>query len=493
MRWGPFLAVLVLLLGAGPVAAQSPGIIPTPEPQAKPVKKHLKPKAAAVKPAETKPAEKKIAAKRAAPKAATPKAEVPKVAVAAVPAKVEPASDVLAGIPFGERAKIQAALLWSGDYSGAAGDDPILSAIKNYQKRSKAKITGALTPAERAALLTNAKRYEDEFGWRVVVDPATGIRIGLPAKLVPHAHDATRGTRWSSAHGEVQVETFRIKDPALTLGALFEKEKKQPATRKIESSALHDSDFFITGMQGLKMFSVRARARDGEVRGFTMLYDQMMEGIVAPVTGAMASAFAPFPERSAPYAALAKSVEYGTGLVVSPQGHIVTDRKITEGCQVIVAAGFGDADRVAVDRDNGLALLRVYGQHNLSAVALTIDAPKSSELTLVGIADPKEQSGSHKLTEVKARLTDSAAIELRQPMPMAGFSGAAALDPQGRFLGMMEMGNVVLASVDAAAPPVRLVNTATIRDFLAAHRVQQMPTPSADAKVAVVRIICVRK
>lgn len=491
MRWGPFLAVLVLLLGAGSTAAQSPGIIPMPEPQAKPAKKHLKPKAAALKPAETKPAEKKAATKPAARKAATPKPAAPKVAAA--PAKFEPASDALAGIPFGERARIQAALLWSGDYSAATGDDPMLSAIKNYQKRSKGKITGTLTSSERVALLVDAKRYEDEFGWRVVVDPATGIRIGLPAKLVPHAHDAARGTRWSSAHGEVQVETFRIKDPALTLGTLFEKEKKQPATRKIESSALHDSDFFITGMQGLKMFSVHAKARDGEVRGFTMLYDQMMEGIVAPVTGAMASAFSPFPERSAPYAALAKSVEYGTGLVVSPQGYIVTDRKITEGCQVIVAAGLGDADRVAVDRDNGLALLRIYGQHKLSAVALTIDAPKSSELTLVGIADPKEQSGSRQLTEVKARLTDGTAIELHQPMPMAGFSGAAALDSQGQFLGMMEMGNAVLASVDATAPPVRLVKAETIRGFLAGHNIQTAQAQTGDAKASVVRIICVRK
>ena len=498
MRWGPLLVAIALLLGAGPAPAQSPGIIPTPEPQAQPAKKHLKPKAAAVKPAETKPAKKKIAAKPTAPKAAAPKvsapkAAAPKVAIAAAPAKAEPASDALAGIPFGERAKIHAALLWSGDFSATTGDDPMLLAIKNYQRRNKAKITGALTQPERAALLTDAKRYEDEFGWRVVLDPATGIRIGLPAKLVPHAYDAAHGTRWSSAHGEVQVETFRLKDPALTLATLFEKEKKEPATRRIESSTLHDGEFFISGMQGLKMFSVRANARDGEVRGFTLLYDQMMEGIVAPVTARMASAFSPFPERSAPYAALAKSVEYGTGLIVSPQGYIVTDRKLAEGCQVIVAPGLGDADRIADDNDNGLALLRVYGQHKLPAVALTNDAPKSSELTLVGIADPREQSGSRKLTEVKARLADGTAIELRQPMPMAGFSGAATLDPQGRFLGMMEMGNVVLASVDATAPPVRLVNTATIRDFLAAHQVQAAPIPPADAKAAVVRIICVRK
>ena len=73
---------------------------------------------------------------------------------------------------------------------------------------------------------------------------------------------------------------------------------------------------------------------------------------------------------------------------------------------------------------------------------------KSGDLTLVGIPDPKEQEGRRKLTEIKARLADGSGIELRQPVPMAGFSGAAALDAQGRFLGMMEMGNAVLASIE---------------------------------------------
>ncbi len=99
-----------------------------------------------------------------------------------------------------------------------------------------------------------------------------------------------------------------------------------------------DNSFHISGLQGLKIFSVRARARDGEVRGFTMMYDQMMETIVEPVAVAMAHAFTPFPARSAPLAALAKSVEYGTGLIVSPHGHIVTDRRITEACRVIIVA-----------------------------------------------------------------------------------------------------------------------------------------------------------
>ena len=498
MRFAALLAMLVLFVGVGPAHAEdSPAIFnffKQPSDAKPATKKHVRHKAAPAKPAETKPAVAKPAdcqARRSQnrrakirrtqadssevrpyAKPATAKAVAAKPAAPKAAAKTDAAPDVFAGIPRGERLKIQAALLWAGDYTGAAGgDDRMLTAIKNFQKRSKAKVTGVLTPSERAALVAAAKQHEDEFGWSVVADPATGIRIGLPTKLVPHAREAARGTRWSSAHGEVQVETFRIKDDKLKLSALFEREKKEPATRKVETSVLHDDNFFISGMQGLKRFSVRAKVRDGEVRGFTMLYDQAMEGIVAPVMVAMASAFSPFPEHSAPFAALAKSVEYGNGLVVSAQGHIVTDVKLTEGCQVIVAAGLGNADRVAEDKDDGIALLRVYGPRTVSPLALAHDAPKTGELTLVGIPDPREQDGSRKLTEVKARLSDGSAIELRQPVPMAGFSGAAALDAQGRFLGMMEMRNAVLASIEAAVPPVRLVGAETIREFLEAHHV----------------------
>jgi len=402
-----------------------------------------------------------------------------------------------AGIPLDERQKIQSALLWSGDYAGAAsGEDPMLGAIKNYQKRIKSDVTGELTPGERANLVAAARTHEQDYGWTVVADPTTGVRIGLPAKLVPQAHEAARGTRWSSAHGEVQVETFRIKEPGLKLAALFEQEKKEPRTRRIEYSVLRDDGFFISGVQGLKNFSVRATMRDGEVRGFTILFDQAMETIVAPVTVAMASAFSPFPERSAPFAALSKAVEYGNGLVVSERGHIVTDRKLTEGCQVIVAAGLGDADRVADDKGTGLALLRVYAARVTSPLALPETSPQSeatnTDVTLIGVPDPKEQDRASPLMEIKARL-DGNAIELRQPVPMAGLSGAAALDSQGRVLGLTEMRNAVVASSEPAVPPLHLVSAATIRDFLSANHVVPTTTPTSDAKASVVRIICVRK
>jgi hypothetical protein len=493
MRLGGSTVMLAILLGVVPALAQdSPGVIPAPKQStetAKAVRKHSKPKIAAPK----------IAAPRAAARrATTPKIAAPVTVVAKTAAiqvdtaTTESTTDASTGLSDSERLKIQSALLWSGDYTGSiGGEDPFLSAVKNFQKRAKTKVTGILTPTERTNLLTAAKSHEDEYGWTIVTDPSTGVRLGLPAKLVTQVREAARGTRYSSAHGEVQIETFRIKTAEFKPAALFDQEKKEPSTRKVESSVLRDDSFFITGMQGLKKFSVRAYARDGEIRGFTLLFDQMMETIVEPVTAAMVSAFAPFPEHSSPFAAMAKSVEYGNGLIVSDRGHIITDRKLAAGCQVIVAEGIGDADRVADDKDGGLALLRVYGPHKVSPLVLSATTFNKGNVTLVGIPDPKEQNGARKLTEIKARLAENNAIELRQPVPMAGFSGAAAVDAQGQFLGMMQTQNFVLASTASVAPPVRLVTVAAIRDFLAAHDVAPA-TDGSDPKTAVVRIICVR-
>jgi hypothetical protein len=433
----------------------------------------------------------------------TPAPEQPKAAKAApaTPASAPsettktqaaaPATDPLAGIPADEQLKIRQQLYWSGDYGGATeGDDPTTAAIKKFQKRNKAKVTGTLTDDQRADLVAAADRHAEEFGWRVVVDPATGIRMGLPTKLVPNAHDAAHGTRWSSAHDEVSVETFRIKDA--NIAALFEQEKKK-AKRTIERSTLDDDGFYITGMQGLKYFAVRAKRRDGEVRGFTILFDQMMEGIVAPAAVAIASAFAPFPQAPAPIAALDKKVEYGTGLIVSAKGYILTARKVVDGCQVIVADGLGNAERVAEDETHGLALLRIYGADKLAVLPLPRAAPQPGDITLIGIPDPKEQSGAKRLKEIKARLSDDNAIQFQQPVPTAGLPGAAALDAQGHFIGVMETRSFVLASIDPGLPPLRLVPAAIIRNFLAKHHVTPADNAKGDARAAAIRVICVRK
>ena len=393
-----------------------------------------------------------------------------------------------AGMPDDERQRIQSALLWAGDYAGIGQDDPpLIAAVRSYQKRHNAPVTGVLTVKQRAELLAAGDRHHRRFGWRVVIDPATGIRIGLPTRLAPKARVAPHGTRWSSPNGEVQIETFRLEQPDLSLKDLYARERKTPPTRQVLRGTLRDNDFRLNGMQGLRYFDVHAVKRDGEIRGYTLLYDQSMLGIVEPVANAMAAAFAPFPARAMPFAVLDMPVEYGTGLIVGARGAILTNRQLTDGCKIIVVSGFGDADRVAEGKENGLALLRVYGRRKLPVLPLppTRAAANAkaepSKLRLLGIPGPDQQHGGGDIQTITGRLAGSDGIALDHPAPLAGLSGAAVLGPEGQVLGMMQMRKLA---------PVRLAKAATIRAFLRRHQIS--PAEAGDARRAVVRVICVR-
>jgi hypothetical protein len=501
MKSALFGAVVGVCLGVHPACPQDVAAVPAYPVSDDAAVHKPNPKPAAAKPAVAKPAVAKTAvAKPVAPRPAPVK---PAVTIAArTDIKDEPKRDTtvtlqdsLAGVPAEERAPLRAALLWSAgdDAKPAPGEDAIAAAIKAYQKRNKAKVTGLLSDNERADLLAAAKSHDNEFGWTVVVDPATGIRMGLPGKLTPQTLEAKNGTRWTSRHGEIQIETFRIKTGE-SLNALFEHQKNL-ASLKLESSYLRPDGFFVSGLLGLKQFATRAQMRNGELRGYTLRYDQAMEGIVLPVLPAIANAFAPFPNGGTPIATLSRPVDYGSGVVVTASGYIVTDRRFAEGCAIVTIPGLGDADRIATDEQSGIALLRVYGRHDLKPAELARDTAAARDLTLIGIADPRTQDGGARSSEIKAQLGDGNVLRLREPLPVAGFAGAPALDAQGRVLGIVEMRNAVLASAQPAAPPVRLVSAAAIRGFLAVRNiaVPQGAGNSAEAKAAVVRVICVRQ
>src|SRR5262249_42181583 len=148
---------------------------------------------------------------------------------------------------------------------------------------------------------------------------------------------------------------------------------------------LRDNFFVISGQQGLKQFYVRAEAQGNEVRGFALMYDRAMQGIMDRVAVAMSSRFEAFPRGPSGPPARPR-VEYATATVVDEVGHVVTDAQATTGCEVITLGGLGPAERLATMGD--LALLRVYGSRKLIPVPFTDnEAPSGSEVTLVGIPD----------------------------------------------------------------------------------------------------------
>src|ERR1700720_529106 len=107
--------------------------------------------------------------------------------VPARPALQSPA-DTANAMGQGERLAIQSDLAWVGQYNGAiTGEvsERMVAAIKEFQKDPGGKPTGVLNPQERGMLAETAKRRQDNVGWKIVTDPGTGARLGIPTKLAP--------------------------------------------------------------------------------------------------------------------------------------------------------------------------------------------------------------------------------------------------------------------------------------------------------------------
>ncbi len=398
-----------------------------------------------------------------------------------------------------ERLAIQSDLAWVGQYNGAISgevSERMVAAIKEFQKTRGAKQTGVLNPQERGILAETAKKRQDNAGWKIVTDPGTGARLGIPTKLVPQQSSDANGAKWTSSTGTVQIQLARRKEAGPTTAKLAEQEKKEPGGRKVDYTVVKPDFFVLSGLQGLKKFYVRGTFKGDEVRILTILYDQATENTVEPVVIAMSSAFNPFPsgaQVSGPPPR--KSVEYGTGIVVSDDGAIVTDRQVVDSCLAIAIAGHGNADRVAENKEHDLALLRIYGARGLKPLSLANGAAKSG-VELTGIADPQAQGGGKAASSIKASLTQigSGSEFALSPAPAVGFSGAATLDADGKFAGIALLKPAVVAGPSNAAPAAQaaLVPADIVRDFLKANGVNAAGG-SSDAKASVVRVICVRK
>jgi hypothetical protein len=504
-------SLLAVLLATGWAFGQAT------EPAAKtPAAKPAAAKPAATKPAAAKPAEKPAVKPKPAPN--KPAADKPKPKTAAkptVPRAAAPATtgaapdenpeqstatpsikDSYAALTFSERLSIQSDLVWTGDYNGLINgefSDRLVAAVKAFQKRNKSKDTGVLNLQERAILAASAQPLQNEVGWRLVEDPVSGARLGLPGKLVPIAARAASGTRWSSQQGQFQIETFRI--PNTRLEQAYERQRREPFDRRPSYNVLRPEFFVISGMQGLKKFYVRASAKDNEVRGVTILYDQAEEGTMDPIVVAMSSAFVPFAQLGAMQEGVPsrRKVEYGTGLVVSGNGHIVADKQTIDGCNVITIPGVGHAERLAEDKGSELALLRVYGARDLVPLGLLGAGPRGETMTLLGIADPQSQGGGAAVSNVAAKLAAAGNPRALDAAPPPGFSGAAAIDAHGRPYGMAVLKTPAVAG-PAQAPQATVIPVERVINFLEANYVAPSSgQPGADIKASVVRVICVRK
>jgi len=413
---------------------------------------------------------------------------------AAKPAPGNPASgkSPYESAPLAQRIALQSDLVWTGHLNsiadGAWGPRST-AAVKAYQKARGSPETGTLTMEERAALAADARAKQAKVGWRMVED-ADGTRLGIPGKLVPQGGKGrTTGGHWQSADGNIRIDTFRQPAPA-TLAVVHGLERKNPG-RRITYDVLRPDFFVLAGTEGPRKFYMRAQAGRNDVRGVIVRYEPALEATMAPIVVAISGAFVPQPPAN-DGAPGRRAVEYSTGVVVSASGAIVAEREATDGCQTIVAGRLGNAERIADDSASGLALLRVYGARDLRPLPLG-DAARH-EVTLVGIPDPQTQGGNGEVAMTTARLLPAGERTTLEAIIAQGMAGAAAIDSETGFAGILVRGPQLVAGPSTGAASF-LAAPEAIRKLLTARQIAfSAGRAGADsAKDSVLRLICVRK
>lgn len=357
-------------------------------------------------------------------------------------------------LPEAERRGIQNDLIWAAGFQGAAsgGYGPLtFRAINAFKAPAGGAADGLLGPAERRALSDAARRAREAVGFHLVADARTGVRIGIPAAVLPRTEATpSGGSRWQSADGKVTLDT-RVAPPGEGLQALFEKAVSSNIPgRRITYKLLRPDFYVVSGETPTGKFYSRLSASEAGLRGFSIGYDKALAARIDPLVIAIAASFEPFPGRSAvPAVATGPSGlpsasqqtlpaqsqrrpagRFGVALAVG-NGLALTASSAIAECNTITVAGHR-ARVKSKDEASGLALLEIEGGPATSAPAARSEAPAEGEdLLALGFGDLGE--GRRGEVALPARATGG---RLNAPLQPGG-AGSAVFDRRGQLVGIV--------------------------------------------------------
>lgn len=377
-------------------------------------------------------------------------AAVPNPQLAAAQASFE-------ALPEAERKAIQTDLIWSGHFSGAPSGSygPLTFRAINALKAGRGQADGVLSAADRQALAQLANAARQEAGFRLVADDRTGVRIGIPGKLLPKREAIpTGGSRWQSADGKVTLDTT-ASPPGEPLEAIFEKavavNPNNPG-RKITYKLLRPDFFVVTGETPTGRFYRRLALGPQGLRGFSIGYDKALAPQLDKLVIAIAGSFEPFPTAPAPAnpsSAIASvtgaqvaapplapvrppTERYGVALAVSDKLAVTASAAI-DGCKSL-RVGARLARLRAREDAIGLALLDLDGG-GIAVAAPRAEPPAEREaLVLVAYGDDAGRRVAMALPGQGVRIGASPAVFAPlQP----GQAGSPVFDRQGRLAGLV--------------------------------------------------------
>lgn len=359
-----------------------------------------------------------------------------------------------------ERKQLQIALKAAGFYTSAidgAFGRGTRGSMSDWQISKGLEPTGVLTTAQRQMLLDDYNAPLISVGMRRISDNRAGIALEIPAAEVSFTNYEPPFAHYN-ATGDLGVRVLLIsqRGDKSTLYGLYDIMQtleivplEGPRERKANSFTLEGRDSRITSF-------TQASLKNGEIKGFTLIWPAGDEARRARVLTAMQESF----ERldgvldDAAGADIQQDIDLLSGLeirkprlsrsgfFVSANGMVVTTSDVVQACTRITLDHGYAAELVAQDADSGMAILRPSQTLAPMAVAeLSTQSPRlQSEIAVSGfsyegvLGAPSLTWG--KLADVKDLDGDNGVARLAlsaQP----GDVGGPVVDASGAVLGML--------------------------------------------------------
>ncbi|SHL19684.1 Putative peptidoglycan binding domain-containing protein [Roseovarius marisflavi] len=274
------------------------------------------------------------------------------------------------------RAALQIALKWAGFYGGAidaAFGQGTRASMGRWQEANNFEVTGILTTAQRRELLRQYNAVLEGLGLEMVRDTATGIAVKLPMGVVefdryepPFAHFKSKGDI------DARVLLISQEGDRNTLAGLYDVMQTLEIVPKTGPRNLERDSFRLIGEGALQISQTEVWLRDGQIKGFTLIWPAGDEERRSRLLGQMQDSFDWLSGTLDPTAGntaeqridLISGLEVRkprlsrSGFYADQDGAVLTTSEVVQNCGRITIDDMYDAAISLDDAGLGIALLR---------------------------------------------------------------------------------------------------------------------------------------
>ncbi len=407
-----------------------------------------------------------------------------------------------------EKKNLQIALQWAGFYNatidGAFGRGT-RNSMSAWQEANGFEVTGILTTNQRVVLFQQYNAVLDGLDLRLVDDTDAGIEIAMPMGAVKFDRYESPFSHYEGT-GFVQGAKVILISQAGDQNTLF---GLYDILQTLETVPLdgprnrNQNDFTLVGQNDDFISHTEASLKDGHVKGFMLIWPTGDEERRTRLLGEMQINFTRLEGVLDPTAGMDELQQIDlvsglkirtpklsrSGFYVASNGSALTTLEAVQSCSRITIDGDYDAQVVATDESNGLALLRPDEALAPAGIAsFRSGAPRLK--TEIAVAGYPFEGALNAPTLTFGKLADLRGLGGETTLnrldldAMSGDVGGPVLDAAGAIIGMLApkdmKGRTLPAGVGFSVPNSVIADMLTDADIAVNQATQNAALPTED-------------